>query len=273
MGRTLYISHTNKPEIVRDGPSIWVKEAGKAGRRIPARLVSRVIIIGNIRLDSDSITLFADNNIPITFMNNRAEETAVVIPYNHKLSKHYKEQRMLLDSEDNIRRYKEWANAKRALLQLNFIRKFLPSLAPRLEHKGFGEGNYQQLLNGIRKVSERKWLIVNGVVTAIFRNMIVEALIKLDLDPHLGVIHRRHNFGLALDICYIMGGESDIQTLQFLRSNKHNNLMIKKDTEWIITDEGIKNIVHRFENRRIALRKRLDEIIDEIFILIREMSA
>ena len=273
MGRTLYISQTNKPEIIRDGPSIWVKEDGKAGRRIPVRLVGRVIIIGNVMLDSGAITLFADNNIPITFMNRRTEETAVVIPYNHRLANHYREQRMLLDSNENIAHYEEWANAKRALLQLGFIKKFLPHRFNILRKKGFGEGNYQEILKGIKKVSEEKWLVVNSVITDIFRNMIIEGLIKADLDPHLGVVHRRHNFGLALDICYIMGGESDIQTLQFFRTDENRSLIVNENKDWFITDEGIKNIVHRFENRRSDLRGKLEIIIDELFDLMREIST
>jgi CRISPR/Cas system-associated endonuclease Cas1 len=273
MGRSLYINQTNKPEILRDGPSIWVKEKGKAGRRIPARFVSRVIIFGKVRLDSDAITLFAEWNTPVTFVNNKYGETAVVIPYNHKLPIHYKEQRILLESEDNISRYERWANAKRAVIQLNLIRRFVPSLASKLEKRGFGEGNYQEILKRLRKVSEDKWLVVNGIVTDIFRNMIIENIIKTGLDPHLGVIHRRHNFGLALDICYILGGESDIQTLQFFRSSKIEELIIRNKEGWIVTDKGIKNIVHRFENKRNYLKSLLDNIIDELFILIREMSS
>ncbi len=102
--------------------------------------------------------------------------------------------------------------------------------------------------------------------------MIVEKLMNNGLDPHLGVINRRHNFGLALDICYIMGGLSDLQTLQFFSSCRERNLIEKTDDHWIVTDEGIKDIVHRFENKRMALLEKVENIIDEIFVLMREMS-
>jgi CRISPR/Cas system-associated endonuclease Cas1 len=273
MGRTLYINHTNKPVVFRDGPSIWVKEKGKAGRRIPARLVGRVIIIGNVTLDSGTITLFTNKNIPITFMNNRSEESAVVIPYNHRLPDHYKEQMIFLDSDENIGRYEEWANAKRALLQLNLLRRYLPALAIKLEQRGFGEGNYQEILKGLRRVGEEQWLIANGVVSNIFKNMVIESVLRADLDPHIGVIHRRHNFGLALDICYIMGGEIDIQCLQFFRSANFDSLMFKDKGRWVVTNEGIKNIAHRFENKRKEMKEKVENIIDELFILMRELRA
>lgn len=273
MGRTLYINQTNKPEILRDGPSVWIKEEGMAGRRIPARLVSRVIIIGNVTLDSGAITLFAENNTPITFMDNATDETAVVIPYNHRLPDHYKEQRIFLESHETIEHYEQWANSKRALLQMPLIRKYMPKLSGRLEKNGFGEGNYQEFLKGLRKVGERKWLVVNGIINNIFRNMIVEKLMKNGLDPHLGVIHRRHNFGLALDICYIMGGSSDMQTMQFFNACKERNLIEKIKDHYLVTNEGMKDIVQRFENRRASLQDKTENIIDEIFALMREMLS
>lgn len=273
MGRTLYINGTNKPVITRDGPSIWVREDGRAGRRIPARLVNRVIIIGNVRLDSGSIALFAEHNTPITFMHNASEETAVVIPYNHRLPDHYREQKIFIDCPENIEHYERWAGTKRALLQLIFLRRFMPALAATLEKRWFGEGNYQQIISKIRRVGDRKWLVVNGIVTSIFRNMIIGRVMESGLDPHLGVVHRRHNFGLALDICYIMGGLSDLQTMQFLKTSRGRNLIEMVGDCWVVTDEGMKDIVHRFENSKPSLEEKVDNIIDELFVLMREMAS
>lgn len=271
MSRTLYISQTCKPVIHRDGPSIWVEEEGKSGRRIPARLIGRVIIIGNVKLDAGTITLFAENNTPITFMNNRTDETAVVLPYNHRLPDHYKEQKIFLESKVQTEHFEQWANSKRTLLQMALLRKYLPQSMPRFETFGFGEGNYQEILRTLRKVSEQKWLTVNSFITNILRNIIVERLTETGLDPHLGVIHRRHNFGLALDICYIMGGLSDLQTLQFFNSCRNRKLIEKERDQWFITDEGMKNIVQRFEGRRAAVELKIEHILDELFVLMREM--
>ncbi len=52
MGRTLYLNENKGLTVLRDGPSVWIKEDGKAGRRIPARLVGRVVVIGNLRLEA-----------------------------------------------------------------------------------------------------------------------------------------------------------------------------------------------------------------------------
>lgn len=273
MGKSLYINQANNPVVLRDGPSVWIEEQGKAGRRIPARLITRVVIIGNVKLDSGAITLFAKNNISITFMDSGAEESAVVIPYNKRLSSHYKEQKFFLDSDENIIRYETWADTKRALLQLNLIKRYLPALAIKLESRGFGEGNYQEILKGLRKANDKQWSVVSGVISEIFRNLIIEGVRRADLDPHIGVIHRRHNFGLAFDICYIIGGEVDIQCVQFFMSANIKELIAKKKDSWVVTNEGIKSIVHRFENKRKEVQQKAENVIDELFELMREIRT
>ena len=70
-----------------------------------------------------------------------------------------------------------------------------------------------------------------------------------------------------------MGGERDIKTLKFFRTDENRSLIVNENKDWFITDEGIKNIVHRFENRRSDLRGKLEIIIDELFDLMREIST
>jgi CRISPR/Cas system-associated endonuclease Cas1 len=122
MGRTLYLNENKGLTVLRDGPSVWIKEDGKAGRRIPARLVGRVVVIGNLRLEAGVITLFTQNDIPVTFINRRGDELAVAMPYNHHLPRHYEEQKIFLDVDENIERFKGWLYARRKETQINVIR-------------------------------------------------------------------------------------------------------------------------------------------------------
>lgn len=214
MGRSLYLNDSLKGlTVLRDGPSIWIKHKFTAGWRIPARVIGRVIVIGNIRIDAGAITLFAENNIPVIFRNRTGEEIAVVIPYNHRLPTHYEEQKILLQSEKNILRYTDWAKTKRMTSQLKVLSRLFKNRAFGFYNE-IGEGNYQLILKNL-KPEEPKWLVITELITNLLRGLIIERLMKADLDPHTGVIHRRHNFGLALDICYIMGAEVDMQALQF----------------------------------------------------------
>jgi len=47
--------------VHRDGPSFLVTFHNRAPRRIPAREIDKVVIIGNVRIDANSIILCAEN--------------------------------------------------------------------------------------------------------------------------------------------------------------------------------------------------------------------
>jgi hypothetical protein len=269
MGKNLYLNEDGSGIVVkRDGPSVWITSRSSAGRRIPARLLGRVVIIGNVHLDAGAITLFTDNDVPVVFMNRSSDESAVAIPYNHRLAKHYEEQKVFLESPQNTSRYECWAKTKRMTIQLKVLNRLFKKT--RLNHE-IGEGNYQMLLKGFKPDNEEQWTIVSDIVANLFRGLIIEHLIKADIDPHMGVIHRRHNLGLALDICYIMGAEGDTQSLQFFRSARNEPFIHERHGRWETTGSGMRNIIHRFENRAEALHTMVDNIIDELFELMREL--
>lgn len=269
MGRTLYLSENRNIRVNRDGPSVWVKGDNIAGQRVPARLISRVVIIGNVKLEAGAITLFTENDIPVVFLTRSGDEVAVALPYNHKLPTHYEEQKVFLETKENSLRYENWANTKRMVIQVNIMKRLNRSGAFKFKF-GFGEGNYQELLLSFKPRSVAKWNTVTTVINNLFRVLIIEHLINAGLDLHIGVIHRRHNFGLALDVCYIMGGESDMQAIQFFKCAEADYFE-KIEGNWTLTETGMKNIIHRFENRKQALNNMVSGIIDEIFELMREL--
>ncbi|MDI6890361.1 MAG: CRISPR-associated endonuclease Cas1 [Thermodesulfovibrionales bacterium] len=200
MDRTLYLSENKGLRVFRDGPSIWIKEDGKAGRRIPARLVGRVIIIGNLSFEAGVITLFTENDIPVTFINHRGDVVAVVMRYNNHLPRHYEEQKVFLETEENIDRFKSWLYAKRKEIQINVVKRLSKRVAGMFLAKGFREKDYRRIVEGFKPVVDEQWKVVSRMINNLFREMIIGCIAKADLDPHLGVLHRRHNFGLALDI-------------------------------------------------------------------------
>lgn len=271
MDRTLYLSENEKLTVLRDGPSIWIKENGKAGRRVPARFVGRVVIIGNLRIESGVITLFTDNGIPVTFLNRRGDAIAVTIPYNHQLPGHYEEQKIFLDSDENMERFRSWVSARRREIQLTTIKSISKWTAGLFAINGFRERDYQKVIEEYRPSSVEKWEVVNTIISNLMREMIISCLIKADLDPHIGVIHRRHNFGLALDICHILSGEADIQCIQFLKKAEGEGLMVRERKEWLVSKDGMRDIIHRFENRKGRLIERAEKLLDEIFELMREL--
>src|SRR4030042_2462625 len=245
MGRTLYLNENKGLTVLRDGPSVWIKEDGKAGRRIPARLVGRVVIIGNLRLEAGGITLFTQNDIPVTFINHRGDELAVSMPYNHQLQRHYGEQKVFLDTEENIERFKGLLYARRKETQINVIRRLSRGFAGLFTAKGFREKDYCRFIDRFKPSNDEQWKVVSGVISNLFREMIIVCILKADLDPHLGVLHRRHNFSLALDICYILEAEIDMQCIQFLRTTRERGYMGRDKIGWAVLKQGMGDILPR----------------------------
>lgn len=273
MGRTLYLNECSSGlTVMRDGPSVLIKSIEIADRRIPVRLISRVIIIGSVRMDADIITLFAEHNVPVIFMTRNSEESAVAIPYNHRLAMHYEEQKIFLYSNQHISRYEHWANTKRMTIQLKVLKRLFKNTKLKL-NRDIGEGNYQLILKGLKPADEDRWIIVSEIVNNLLRGLIIEHLLKAGIDPHTGIIHRRHNFGMALDLCYIMGAESDIQSLQFFKDAKSEHYFERRHNRVEVSNSGMRDIIHRFENRKEALDNMIENIIDELFELMRELRT
>ncbi len=271
MDRTLYFNEAKGMEVLRDGPSVWVKQEGKAGSRIPARFIGRVVIIGNVRLDAGVITLFADNNIPLIFMNKKGEEAAVTIPFNHRLSQHHEEQKIFLEKEKNIRAFKTWLFSKRRQQQINTLKKLLKAIADKMRQEGFREADYRNVINRYISGKEEQFKAVRPIIKNLIKEMVVESLINADLDPHAGIINRRHNFGFALDISFAIEPEVDLQCIQFLHALSDNTFMIKKVNTLTISNEGMRDIIQRFENKKRLMGETIETLIDDIFRLMREL--
>ncbi len=271
MDRTLYLNENKGLKVYRDGPSVWIKEEGKAGSRVPARFIGRVVIIGNVKIESGIITLFTDRDIPVSFINYSGESVAVALPYNDRLPRHYEEQKIFLKNEKNTLRFKNWAESRRKEIQLNVIKRLSKKIFYKFTKFGFREKDYLNIINQFRKCNLEQWQLVTGIISYLFREMVIGCLIRAELDPHTGILHRRHNFSLALDLCYIFEAEIDIQSIQFIKQASENNYFIKENKNWLVSKEGMKDIIHRFENRKNQIINITEQLIDDIFEMMREL--
>lgn len=273
MEKTLYLNENNDIKVLRDGPSIWIYEKDKAGRRIPARLVSRVVVIGSFKLDAGIITLFTDNDIPVTFLNRKGERAAVLLPYKDKEYDCKRWQRLFLLTEESKNRFITWAEAKRKGLQIEIIRRLSSDAAKGYCKNGFDESDYEDIIQKAIKTEDRYREIVHNAVIAIFREATAAALIKAQLDPDFGIIHRRADFGLVKDLCYILQPEADIQALQFFKTSGWEGKKIERESPPSLTNEGMKDIIIRFENRRKFLQEIIEILIDDIFEMMRDLKS
>lgn len=274
MERILYLNERGSHiTVMRDGPSLWIKERSSAGRRIPVRLICLVVAIENVRIDAQSIALLAENGIPLIIMDRAGQKKAVVIPHNNRVPKHYKDQKFILRFERNMERYKSWAQTRRMTIQLVSLKRLLKHRFFR--YREIGEGNYEIVLKEIKGklgIKEEQWLCVKEIVISLFKGLIIDRLLKAGLDIHLGVINRRQNFGLVLDLCHIVEGEIDLQAIQFFSgSTGDESRMEKLHGNWQVKSSYMHDIIHRFENRKSAIVQMVESMIDEFFELMREI--
>lgn len=271
MDRTLYLSEKHGVEIRRDGPSLWIKERGKAGYRIPARLIGRVVVMGNIRMDAGVVSLFTEENIPLAFLNRQGKELAVCVPYNHHLPRHHEEQKSLFSDEAHGKLFRQWLRAARRSNQLKTLKHLAPGRGLIFSQIGFRENDYEEFLKSFLFGGEAQWVAARTTIQGLFHEMVIAALIRADLDPHLGMANKHHNFALALDLSWALAGEIDLQTLRFLAAAHHRGAAWRSRDGSVILKEGIQAIVHGFEKRRGMVHELIETLIDDLFRLIREI--
>lgn len=262
MKRTLYlIEHGNRINLHADGPSLLITSRNKAARRIPVSAIDKVVVIGNIRIDADSITLCADNKIPVLFISRANTEKAFILPYNHKLPRHYKEQRIIIQSEDTQRRYKKWIQTRRTMMQMQILREIFKRFSLPNE---IGEGNYHFIINKISQ-NYSSWSVIKDIIENFIRAIILGRILHAGLDPHFGIIHRRVNFGLLLDLSLIFEPEADLQTIKFFQFNK---IEIQN---FQLSENNTKSIIDRFEARRHEVSQQVETVIDELFEIMKDL--
>jgi len=271
MDRTLYLNENKNLRVYLDGPSIWIKEDGKAGRRVPARVVSRVVIIGNLKCEAGALTLFTDNDVPVTLISRKGDSVAVVMPYNDNLSRYYYRQKAFLKTEENINRFKDWLYAQRRVLEIYVLKRLSKKIAGEFVMNGFRTRDYRNIVKKFNPSDMARWDVVKAMVENLFRELTISCIVKAELDPHIGVLHRRYNFGLALDLCHILEPMVDLQCIQFLRNTVGKEYLIPDSTGWSISRDGVKDIVQRFENMKKKLYQSEERLLDNLFELMREL--
>lgn len=273
MGRTLYLNENQGLKVMRDGSSVLILRQERARQRVPARLVSRIVVIGNVQLDAGTITLFTENDIPVVFVGRDAEKVAVALPYDCRSPINCEEQRIFLASEDCRKEFGMWAGTWRMEIQLDLIRHFYRRYIRHEITSVMDEREYQEVLSYLKPGDEEKWEVVSGLVGSLFLSLMIEHLLKAGLNPHIGIMHEMYHLGLAHDLCHVMGAEIDLQCLKFFRSTIYNPPKGLTYKRHLLTEPCIRSIVHRFENSRQELDRLTGNIISDLLELMRKLDT
>jgi CRISPR/Cas system-associated endonuclease Cas1 len=272
MGRTLYLSDSrNAMTVRRDGPSVWIRKNGQAGQRVPLRLVGRVVVIGEVWLDSAAVTLFSEAGVPVLFMNREGDEIAITTGFNMKSPVLSDSQRIFLSTPENRKYFLLWMERTRLAVERITIKRMYRYFDDSIR-QGITDADYNEVVEYLKPKDEKKWKVIYNFTFGLFRVVVVEELMRAGLDPHVGILYRHFNYGLALDICRIINSEVEIQTIQYFRSSVIRPNRKEKYARQLLDGNDIRNIVHRFENRREAVRGMISGIIEDLNKMIGRLN-
>jgi len=271
MDKALYIHEARGLVVLRDGPSIVIREPEKADRRIPGRIISNVVVIGNVRLDAGMIALFAEQGVPITFICTRGKAIAVALPYEYRLPRHHPKQRIFVEAECNRRKFARWLKTNIARLKMvslqNLVGAQLESRGGRSANRP-GISDYDYLIRQIERIYAAQSRLVREVIEQLFRETIMSVLMVNGLDPHVGVLHRNRNYGLLEDIRDFFLPEVEYQSICFFRDLEGHDWFELDDDGYHLTRNGLYEIVQRYEERResiIFVSEKLTEQLLRMF--------
>lgn len=208
MERTLYLNEVPGLRVNRDGPSLWIERRGSAGRRVPVRLVRRVLIAGNVALDTGSLTAFAERGVPVAFLNRAGEPVAMVIGCAAGLFARRAEQAAALEDPGTRERLSAWLRAWERGRRLTLASRLDPVTAARWRREGLRPLDYDTWIARqarLRGVSPRR----RGFFHAALHTLALERISEAGWDPHLGVQHRAQGLGLVRDCVVALQADAD----------------------------------------------------------------
>lgn len=271
MERTIYLNESENLIVKADGPSLWIKESGKAGRRVPVRLIGKAVIKGNVALESGVITLLVENGVPVCFISSGGGVSAVLA-----MKTEYPALREIVQrfsrSEEGKKQVEQWMCSSRKNLQRSVLKKLLPGEASLINSKGMKESHFKTCIARMCSHIDSKAMIagVDSAIEGIFSVMVTKKIIDIEIDPHPGFIHRYDNFGLVKDFLYIIEAEKDRQLVSFFKGNSYADFFGKRDGQPFLNSAGMKNIALRFENSKKNTINIVEMFFDGFFSLIRE---
>jgi hypothetical protein len=245
MEKTLYLSENQTLRIRCDGPSLWVQQAHRAAQRIPARLVRRAIVVGNVPLDSASLTLLAQRGVPITLFNRRGEPLAMVLGLRDGAPQRRARQAALSEDREKRERIAAWLDAWERGRQLRAAKRLDAGRTHLWRRVGFRRADYEELISSAarargRHVAERVFL--RGAL----QELVAAEIAGQDWDLHTGVRHHGETCGFVKDCASPLYPEADVLWLA-LPAPKPNEVRVL-DT---------RRLAEHFE----ATRKRLEALV------------
>ncbi len=261
LDRTLYLTEKKGLIVKRDGPSLWIREDGSAGRRIPARFVNMVVVIGSIMLDTGVVALLSENNISIMFMNVKCEEVAITAPSQAKQLEFVNVQELLLERKTAICSYTAWSHSKRRKISF-LVRSFYAERKEGLFARAWRDvPEMERTITYARSEHPVVFKAAQGIIEGLAREMTISMLEKVRLNPHAGIIHRHSGFGFARDIGFMIEPETEVQATAFAFSARQEHFTVNTERSCVPSRTGTRKIVETFEENKAGLGRYIEDIL------------
>jgi hypothetical protein len=259
MEKTLYLSESQTLRIRCDGPSLWVEQANRAGQRIPARLVRRAIVVGNVALDSASLTVLAQRGVPIALFNRRGQPLAMVIGLQDGEPQRRARQAALSEDREKRERISAWLDAWERGRQLRVARRLDAEKSRQWRRSGFRQADYEELILADarargRRLSERAFLR-GALLELVAAEMAIEGW-----DVHTGVRHPGETCGFAKDCASALSPEADQLWISLPRQKPEDK-----------RPYATRSLAERFEARRKALEALVRLMLEQYARLLWEI--
>lgn len=253
--------------IKLDGPSLLIQEAGKASRWIPLRQLERVVLFGNMTLETSILCSLAEEGIPILLINGKGSKPVMVSKIESSGVQKNTRQHFYFRRPPYTEEINNWLISKRKSVILKVFKKISSKLQKKLAKEGLSETRYMEIIEHLKKNNPR-WQILNGILRAMLLEFLLPLIEKAKLDPHCGVKNRGVDFGFALDLCWVFEPEIHYQTMRFFKDPARRGGL-----PWFPSGDLLKEIVVRFEERRKFLLSEVNVLLDELNDLLRQIDG
>ncbi len=224
---------------------------------MPVRLIRRVLIAGNVALDTESLTAFAQRGVPITLLNREGEPVAVVLGCAAGLFAQRGRQAAALEDPRRRDRLCAWMRAWERGRRLVLASRLDPVTAAQWRRDGMRSADYDAWIARqarLRSVSLRR----RGFFRAALQTLALEAIVEAGWDPHLGLLHRAQPLGFVRDCVAALQPDADLVWL---------------DSDAATPDEAgtlPQALAGHFEARRPRLAALLRRLLDKFAVMIWE---
>lgn len=257
MERTLFLNERAGMRVRRDGPSLWIEQPGSAGRRVPVRLIRRVLIAGNVALDTESLTAFAERGVPITLVGRNGHPAAMVVSCASGLFVRRGLQVGAMEHPSVRERVSAWLRAWERGRRLAVATSLDSVTAARWRRDGVRTMDYEQWVERLGRLlgaAFRQRRFFHAAVGT----LILDRITELGWDPHVGAIHRGEPLGFAKDCAMATRADADRLWLEQGRLAQHTEASLSRD------------VAEYFERHRPRLARLLDRLFDQYAELLQE---